>query len=592
MHVLATAGHVDHGKSTLVRALTGMEPDRFAEERRRGMTIDLGYAWTRLPSGEQLAFVDVPGHQRFIANMLAGLGPAPAVLFVVAADEGWSRQSAEHLAAIDALQVRHAVLAVTRSDLADPRPAIDEARARLAATTLGEVAAVAVSGTTGTGLDDLRAELDRLVAGLPTPDDRAPVRLWLDRSFSVRGAGTVVTGTLPAGRIAVADELTLLTRDGARTVVARGLQSTGEAHDHVAAVARVAVNLRGVPEAEVGRGDVLLAPGAWHLSDLLDVLVTTHTDASVRDLPGELVLHVGSAAVPVRLRPLSGRAVRLTASRTLPLRAGDRAVLRDPGRQSVAAGVLVLDPDPPALGRRGAAAERGRALDDGRPRLDVATEVRRRGLVRRAHLLRLGLDVGAEPDHGGWLVDPSRWPVWVEQAQAVVAEQAARQPLDPALPLAALRRALGLPAADAVLARVVRDAGLVAEDGRVRAPQTRRSLGRAEQSVQTLEQRLRDAPFAAPERDELTRLALGPRELAAADRMGRLVRVSADIVLAPAAIPLAVERLRTLDQPFTTSAARQVLDSTRRVVVPLLEHLDELGRTVRLDAGLRRVRDV
>src|SRR5947209_7252386 len=184
MYVVATAGHVDHGKSTLVRALTGMEPDRFAEERRRGMTIDLGYAWARLPSGAQLAFVDVPGHQRFIANMLAGLGPAPAVLFVVAADEGWSRQSAEHLAAVDALRVRHAVLAVTRSDLADPAPALADARARLAATSLGEVEGVAVSGATGAGLDDVRAALDRLVAHLPEPDERAPVRLWLDRSFS------------------------------------------------------------------------------------------------------------------------------------------------------------------------------------------------------------------------------------------------------------------------------------------------------------------------------------------------------------------------------------------------------------------------
>jgi len=151
MHVIATAGHVDHGKSTLVRALTGTEPDRWAEERRRGLTIDLGYAWTTLGSGEQVAFVDVPGHQRFIGNMLAGLGPAPAVLFVVAADEGWRRQSEEHLAAVTALGLRHGVLAVTRSDLADPAPAIAEARAHLAASSLGDAPAVAVSGTTGSG---------------------------------------------------------------------------------------------------------------------------------------------------------------------------------------------------------------------------------------------------------------------------------------------------------------------------------------------------------------------------------------------------------------------------------------------------------
>src|SRR6185503_3574582 len=155
MHVVATAGHVDHGKSTLLRTLTGMEPDRWAQERERGMTIDLGYVWTVLPSGATLAFVDVPGHERFVANMLAGVGPVPAVLFVVAADEGWMPQSAEHLAALDALAVRHGVLAVTRADLADPALAEEEAREYLRGTSLADIEAVPVSAVDGTGVDDL-----------------------------------------------------------------------------------------------------------------------------------------------------------------------------------------------------------------------------------------------------------------------------------------------------------------------------------------------------------------------------------------------------------------------------------------------------
>src|SRR5271170_3125743 len=166
MYVVATAGHVDHGKSTLVRALTGMEPDRWAEERRRGMTIDLGYAWMTLPGPdggqagmEQLAFVDVPGHERFVPNMLAGLGPVPAVMFVVAADGGWMPQSAEHLAAVDALGVRHGILVITRADLADPGPATRRALAEIATTSLGDVDAIAVSAVTGQGLDELRAAL-------------------------------------------------------------------------------------------------------------------------------------------------------------------------------------------------------------------------------------------------------------------------------------------------------------------------------------------------------------------------------------------------------------------------------------------------
>src|SRR5436309_7281362 len=212
-----------------------MEPDRWAEERRRGLTIDLGFAWTRLPGGDLVAFVDVPGHERFVPNMLAGVGPVPAVLFVVAADEGWRAQSEEHLAALDALGVRHGLLAVTRCDLADPAPALDDAAARMARTSLGAVPAVAVSGMTGAGLDALRAQLAALAGRLPAPDPGSDVRLWVDRSFAIRGAGTVVTGTLPAGTLRVGQELELT---GAGPVRVRGLQALGQPEPAVAGVAR------------------------------------------------------------------------------------------------------------------------------------------------------------------------------------------------------------------------------------------------------------------------------------------------------------------------------------------------------------------
>ena len=350
MHVVATAGHVDHGKSTLVRALTGMEPDRWAEERRRGMTIDLGYAWTDLPSGATLAFVDVPGHERFVPNMLAGVGPVPAAMLVVGADEGWMPQSAEHLAALDALGVTHGLLVVTRSDLADPATAIRQAQERIAKTSLGTVEAVAVSGATGAGLDDLRAALDRLVAALPPADPDAPVRLWVDRAFTISGSGTVVTGTLGAGTLRAGDTLAL----GDRDVRVKGLQSLGRPAERVAAVARVAVNLRNLPKDAVGRGDALLTPGAFRHTDLVDVRV--HGDP-VADLPATLVLHIGSAAVAVTVRPLGKDTARLRLQRALPLRIGDRALLRDPGRHHVAGGVTVLDPLPH---RRCAAAARPR----------------------------------------------------------------------------------------------------------------------------------------------------------------------------------------------------------------------------------------
>jgi selenocysteine-specific elongation factor len=351
VHVVATAGHVDHGKSTLVRALTGMEPDRWAEEKRRGMTIDLGFAWTSLPDGEVVGFVDVPGHQRFLGNMLAGLGPAPAVLFVVAADEGWCRQSAEHLAAIDGLDLRHGLLAVTRSDLADPAAATAQALEHLGRSSLGAVPAVAVSGRTGVGLDALRHALSSLVRRTAEPDPSAAVRMWVDRAFTVRGAGTVVTGTLEAGALSVGDSVWLRGRE----VTVRGLQSLGQERDRVAAVARLAVNLRGVARDEVGRGDVLLS-SSWDGNDCVDVRL------SVAEVTEQLVLHVGTAAVPVRVRPLSPGAARLQLAAPLPLRVGDRGLLRDPAGQRLAASVLVLDPHPPALAGRGAAARRGNEL--------------------------------------------------------------------------------------------------------------------------------------------------------------------------------------------------------------------------------------
>lgn len=584
MHVLATAGHVDHGKSTLVRALSGTEPDRLAEERRRGMTIDLGYAWTDLPSGARLAFVDVPGHQRFIANMLAGLGPAAAALFVVAADAGWSRQSEEHLAAIDALDLRHGLLAVTRSDLADPSPALDEARDRIARSSLGAVETVTVSGRTGAGLDSLRSALDRLVARLPAPDPAARIRLWLDRSFSIRGAGTVVTGTLSAGTITVGDVLALR----ASTVTVRGLQTTGIDHDRVAAVARVALNLRGVKWTSLGRGDALLSPGRWWHARTLDVRLNT-----ADPLPAELVLHIGTAAVPVRVRPLGGALARLSLAVPLAVQAGDRAVLRDPGRQSVAAGVLVLDADPPALRRRGAAAARAHDLADATGTPDLAAEVARRGAVRRDHLERLGVVLGPAPDVrfvGSRLVHADTWTSWLTAVPEALDRWAAGNPLEPAPPLGALRHALALPDDAALLAELVRHAGLVVQDGRVVRPGPAPPAATVLPVLREIVDRLRAAPFAAPERDELGALGLGNRQLSAAAKAGLLLRIAPEIVLLPDAVEHAIELLRTVPQPFTTSAARQALRTTRRVVVPLLEHLDSVGVTERVDASLRRLR--
>ncbi len=595
MYVIATAGHVDHGKSTLVRALTGMEPDRWAEERRRGMTIDLGYAWTSLPSGRTLAFVDVPGHQRFIGNMLAGLGPAPAVMIVVAADEGWREQSAEHLAAASALGIRHGLLVVTRCDLGDPANTVEQSRRRLADSTIADAETVVVSGATGAGLDDLRAALDRLVDRLPAPDVRDRVRLWVDRAFTIKGAGTVVTGTLGAGTISAGDQLELR---GERVAV-RGLQMLGADRPAVPAVARVAVNLRSVPKQDVGRGDALLTPDRWWHTDSADVRLAPAlpgpageplSAAIAADLPSDLTMYLGTAAMPVHVRPLAGDIARLRFAAALPLQVGDRAILSDRTRLHLPLGAVVLDVDPVPLRRRGAAIGRAGALRSPGPLPGLLDQLRWRGAIRRSTAAAWGLpldDVAGVRQAGDWLVEPAVWDRWTTELAAAVDAHAAVHSQDPVLPAASAAAALQLPDAE-LIAALAAATGLQLARGGVRRPGRAPAMGSAESALRELETALRANPFAAPERGELTRLGLTGKDLAVAVALGRLIRLDGDTVLLPDAPGRALMILAGLPQPFTTSQARIALASTRRVVIPLLEHLDREGATVRVDDNRRQ----
>lgn len=561
MFVVATAGHVDHGKSTLVHRLTGMWPDRLAEEQRRGLTIDLGFAWTEV-DGRQIAFVDVPGHERFVANMLAGVGPVPAVMFVVAATEGWMPQSEEHLAALDALGVEHALLVISKADLADPGPAIERARERFATTSLADPT-VAL----GTDLGQVWSGLLGLVDRLPPPDRDADVRLWVDRSFTVRGAGTVVTGTLAAGTIRVGDEL----EQAGRRVTVRGLQSLGRDVDTVGAVARVAVNLRGVDRHDVGRGNTLRTPGAWLDTAEVDVVLRSPDRVHER-----LTLHIGSAAVPVRVRKLGSAGARLRLARPLPLRVADVGLLRDPGEHRIAAGVEVLDVRPPPLRRRGAARLRANELASGRvrpPECALAGQLRAMGMPA----------VGQR--EGDWVVDPQWWAQRREAAVAAVRRWSAEHDVAAGMPLATLRQRIGLPAAD-LLVRLLHGTDLQVADGLVRPP----GAGlppHVDKAVTTVQEWLAAEPFRAPEADELAALKLGTKELAAAVRAGRLTRIADGVVLGADAFDQAAKILATLPQPFTVSDARKALGTSRRVAVPLLEQLDARRVTRRRDDGTR-----
>jgi selenocysteine-specific elongation factor len=585
MHVIATAGHVDHGKSTLVRALTGMEPDRWAEERRRGMSIDLGFAWMRLPAGPTVAFVDVPGHERFVPNMLAGVGPVPAVLFVVAADEGWMPQSREHLDALNALQVRHGVLAVTRSDLRDPELAREEALEHLADSSLGRIPVVCVSTVTGAGLDELRAALGELVAGLPAPDVGADVRLWVDRVFTIHGAGTVVTGTLAGGTLHVGEELEV--GAGGRRVKVRGLQSLGVPVESVSPVTRVAVNLRGVPREAVHRGNALLTLGAWRAAGTLDVRLSPGPAA---ELPRQVVLHTGTAAVVTRVRPLGGDTARLSLAHPLPLRIGDRALLRDPGTRCIRAGVSVLDVVPPVLRRRGAAAARARELATMEGTPNSVAELRRRGVVRRDDLIAMGIpEPAGAPQAGGWLIDPAVLTQRAARLAEAVAAHATANPLEPGIPLETARQITSMP--DARLVELLLSPPLTLTHGRVHLTGSATTIPEAVRAaIAELRAELAQRPFAAPDAHRLAELGLGPPQLAAAVRAGDLLKITDGIYLAPGADNEAITRLRDLPSPFTLSQARQALNTTRRVAVPLMELLARRGLTRQRPDGTHELR--
>ncbi|GAB4003043.1 selenocysteine-specific translation elongation factor [Nocardioides ultimimeridianus] len=590
MHVVATAGHVDHGKSTLLRAMTGMEPDRWAEERRRGLTIDLGFAWTTLASGRDVAFVDVPGHERFLGNMLAGLGPTPVVLFVVAADEGWRAQSGDHRDAVAALGIEHGVIVLTRADRArgSTDDVLAEVRRELATTGLADAPAVTVSAVNGTGLADLDRALDGVLARLPEPRVDGRVRIWVDRAFSITGAGTVVTGTLSSGTVRVDERLRLVGAQGDRTVTVRGLQSEGRPAPALAPVSRVAVNLREIAADDVQRGDALVTPGAWWTSAVVDVRRVGSGDGFDR-VPEHVTAHLGTLALAARLRPFSADHARLTFDRAVPVGVGDRLVLRQPGER-ILGGALVLDVDPPALRRRGDAARRGAQLAALTPESRLAAEVTRRGAVERELLRRLGI-TGDVPDQvldeGGWLVDPGAVEAWSARLRELVAEVHRTQPLSPGLSRSAAGDLLGLPT-DALLDRVAAAAGVASRDGYLHEP-GHDGLGAAEPAIAALEARLAEHPFRAPEADDLAAAGLGARELGAAERAGRLLRLGDGVVLLPDAPARAMRVLAGLQQPFTTSDARRALDTTRRVVIPLLEHLDRRGWTQRLDGVLRQV---
>jgi selenocysteine-specific elongation factor len=560
MRVVATAGHVDHGKSSLVLALTGMDPDRFAEEKRRGLTIDLGFAWTELPSGETIAFVDVPGHVAFIKNMLAGVGAVEACLFVVDAAEGWKPQSEEHLRILEMLGVSHGVVALTKADLVDA-DALELARLdvadHLAQTFLATAAVVAVSAATGESLGELRHALDRLVVETPPPTDRGRPRLWVDRVFAAKGAGTVVTGTLLDGSLAVGDHVTVGPRP--RRARIRAIETLGTAVDRVGPGSRVALNLSGVEHRSVVRGDAVVQPDRWHVTARADaslhVLASLDHDVGRR---GAYVVYIGSGAFPATVRvlgppdcttpPGADGVVRLHLATPLPLLPGDRYVLRESGRAETVGGGEVLDVAPVLPASRA------------RPDRSVARVVTERGWVDADELERLTGE-RLEPTIGRWVTAPGV----VEALTSDLTERVASAgPLG--LDVSTLNGRER--AASALIA------DLVMVGDRARLASTT------------------DALAAHPFLGVLEAGGVSPPDPAGVDRaelralVQRHLAIEVDgLYFAPSALETAAaaarELLRADPAGFTLSRFRERLGTTRKYAVPLASALDARGITRR-----------
>lgn len=621
VRVICTAGHVDHGKSSLVRALTGMEPDRFEEERRRGLTIDVGFAWTVLAGdgpedARTIAFVDLPGHERFIGNMLAGAGPVEAALFVVAADEGWMPQSQEHLDILELLGVRRAVVALSRADLVD-EDLLDLSTAlleeQLEGTALAGAPIVATSATTGRGLPDLEDALRLLVVDGPAPADTGRPRLWVDRAFTVQGAGTVVTGTLAGGSLEVGQEVAVAP-SGAEGRIRR-LQALRVAHQRVGPGSRVAVNLAGVPLAAVGRGDAVGLPGAW--------LASRRVDVALRALPGRTIarrgawkVHVGSAERPVSVLPLDGDALdaegfaSLELAAPLALQAGDRLVLRESGAGRTVGGGVVLDADDPrparGRGRRAARAVELRArtdalaagdraallrvhlasrgpLEGGRAAAAVGlTTAAARSAVEEGHVVALGPTLASSGTVNGW-VGATVAALEAHHAVHAVARGAPRDVAERAA------RAAGCPQAlvASLLDLAIRRGAIVHEGGLLRSRDHRATLDDVQAGARDrLLAALRADPFSPPGLAAAAAAAgVGPPLLRALEDQGAVVRLAPDLAVAPEALEEATARLRRAaaddDGTITAARAKDALGTTRKYALPLLEELDRRGVTVR-----------
>jgi selenocysteine-specific elongation factor len=630
MSCIGTAGHVDHGKSTLVTALTGIDPDRLAEEKARGMTIDLGFAWLRLPSGREVSIVDVPGHESFIKNMLAGVGGIDLALLVVAADEGIMPQTEEHLAILDLLRVSRGVVALTKCDLVEEdwlELVREEVAARISTTTLAGAPLVPVSAFTGAGLPELLAALDGLLGTGPGRQDIGRPRLPVDRVFTIQGFGTVVTGTLLDGTLRVGQEVEILPQRLRARI--RNLQMHKTSVETAQPGGRTAINLAGVAKTDLARGDVITLPGRLRPTTLLDARFEL-LESAPRPLAhnAEVDLYVGAKEVRAHVRLLDSDElqpgergwVQLKLAEPVAVARRDRFILRIPSPSLTIGGGEIIDTQPRHHKRHQAAVlaaleilERGAPEEVMFAALNYAPGPRRPegkkpGAAPAAHALhglqgyeeeeairRSGLP--AEAAHTALetllaqgqvvRIGPLYFaaPVWErlrEAARAIVAEHHRQYPLRAGLPREEWRARLGLAPrqANEVLASLVA-AGDLAEASSasaVRLPNHEaRFTPEQQRLVDALLRQFHEAPFSPPGRAEVE-AAVGPEVTAALIDQGALVKISDAVLFSRDAYDEAIRRILAhlrAHNAVTVAEARDLLGTSRKYMLALLEHLDE-----------------
>jgi selenocysteine-specific elongation factor len=624
MRVIGTAGHVDHGKSTLVQALTGIDPDRLKEEKEREMTIDLGFAWLTLPSGQSVSIVDVPGHEAFIKNMLAGVGGIDAALLVIAADEGVMPQTREHLAILDLLEVQGGVVALTKIDLLPEREWIDlvsaDIRKQIKDTVFAHAKIIPVSSKTREGIPDLLSELDRLVQVVAAKNDLGKPRLPIDRVFSMSGFGTVVTGTLIDGSFSVGDEIEI-TPGGKRGRI-RGLQTHKEKRDRAIPGSRVAINLSGLSVDDLRRGQIAAHPGTLSATTLVDAQVQYLASAPKPLLHnGQVDFFSGSSEVSARVRLLDQPElkpgvngwIQLHLSQPVALAKNDRFIIRFPSPSITVGGGVIVDPHSQARHRRFKrdVIARLETLAQGTPEELVVQFLTTRG-ANPADEKDIAFAADLKPEilrpilktqiQAGGLVavgssgylSPAGWQFLILKLGRALDEFHRAYPLRAGMPREEMKSRLGLPARtfDQVIEKAVEEKIIRANaDVLLRPDFSIAFKPELQKKIETILSQFTQTPYAPPSAQEVEE-SIGAEALATLVAQDKLVRLNDSVVLSPQAFAAmrdgVIATIRSRGQ-ITAAEVRDQYNTSRKYAIALLEYLDDKRITKRVgDARVLR----